>query len=407
MSEASAYESFSSVVSPLRESASSAITTLKVKPLEQLEDDIISLSQHINASEYQFLELIREFDIRQGWKSWLLNSSAEWLNFKCGMSLGTAREKVRVALALFDLPACSAAFAQGSLSYSKARALSRIANRHTEKDLLAFAEKATAAQVERQCQQLRNAQRRLSTRDANHAHNSRYLRRQVLDDGTMTISMQLTQEAGEMVMQAIAAAAATLAPATRSQTAAQATDAMGATEACASDEFFKRQADALVEVARGFLAGGSEANSSSADHYQVMVHVDEAALREQVPPCGCSDLPIESVRRLLCDTSMIPVTEDNQGIPLNVGRKQRVVSPPMKRALRGRDKCCRFPGCDHQQWLDAHHVKHWLDGGETSMANTLLLCGRHHRLLHEGGFSIHANHNDEWYFRSTAGKILQ
>ncbi|MDP5059591.1 MAG: hypothetical protein NWQ11_08975, partial [Pseudomonadales bacterium] len=66
------------------------------------------------------------------------------------------------------------------------------------------------------------------------------------------------------------------------------------------------------------------------------------------------------------------------GMPLNVGRKQRVVSPPMKRALRGRDKCCRFPGCD-----------------------------RHHRLFHEGGFSIQANHNDEWYFRNAAGKILQ
>ena len=389
MSEASAYESFSSVVSPLPESFSRASSGLKFKPLEQLEDDIISLSQHINASEYQFLELIREFDIRQGWKSWLFNSSAEWLNFKCGMSLGTAREKVRVAMALFDLPACSAAFAQGSLSYSKARALSRIANRHNEKDLLAFAEKATAAQVERQCQQLRNAQRRLSTRDANHAHNSRYLRRQILDDGTMTISMQLTQEAGELVMQAVAAALATLAPTSE------------------SDEFFKRQADALVEVARGFLAGGSEASSSSADHYQVMVHVDEAALKEQASPCGCSDYPIESVRRLLCDSSMIPVVEDHQGMPLNVGRKQRVVSPPMKRALRGRDRCCRFPGCDHQQWLDAHHVKHWIDGGETSMANTLLLCGRHHRLLHEGGFSIQANHNDEWYFRNAAGKILQ
>ena len=161
MSEASAYESFSSVVSPLPESFSRASSGLKFKPLEQLEDDIISLSQHINASEYQFLELIREFDIRQGWKSWLCNNSAEWLNFKCGMSLGTAREKVRVAMALFDLPACSAAFAQGSLSYSKARALSRIANRHNEKDLLAFAESATAAQVERQCQQLRNAQRRV------------------------------------------------------------------------------------------------------------------------------------------------------------------------------------------------------------------------------------------------------
>ncbi|MDP4597201.1 MAG: HNH endonuclease [Pseudomonadales bacterium] len=132
-------------------------------------------------------------------------------------------------------------------------------------------------------------------------------------------------------------------PATKGETA---------TEAGASDEFFKRQADALLEVARGFLAGGSEANSSSADHYQVMVHVDQAALRERASPCGCSDLPIESVRRLLCDTGMIPMVED------------------------------------HQQWLNAHHVKHWIDGGETSMANTLLLCGRHHRLLHEAWHEV-------------------
>jgi len=82
----------------------------------------------MNASEYEFLVLIREFDIRQGWKEWLFNNCAEWLNFKCGLSLGAAREKVRVANALFDLPLCSEAFAVGSLSYSKARALTRIAN---------------------------------------------------------------------------------------------------------------------------------------------------------------------------------------------------------------------------------------------------------------------------------------
>jgi hypothetical protein len=106
-------------------------SALSCRSLEQLESDIISLSEHINAAEYDFLVLIREFDIRQGWKAWLFNNCAEWLNFKCGMSLGTAREKVRVALALYDLPACSAAFSKGQLSYSKARALSRVASRHT------------------------------------------------------------------------------------------------------------------------------------------------------------------------------------------------------------------------------------------------------------------------------------
>jgi hypothetical protein len=101
--------------------------------------------------------LIREFDIRQGWKAWLFNNCAEWLNFKCGMSLGTAREKVRVALALYDLPQCSAAFAAGDLSYSNACALSRCANPRNESELLDYSLRATAAQVETHCHQLRNA----------------------------------------------------------------------------------------------------------------------------------------------------------------------------------------------------------------------------------------------------------
>jgi hypothetical protein len=78
----------------------------------------------------------------------------------------------------------------------------------------------------------------------------------------------------------------------------------------------------------------------------------------------------------------------------------------MKRALLGRDKCCRFPGCSHDKWLDAHHVMHWADGGDTGMDNTLLLCSTHHRLLHEGGFTIQKNFAGEWYFRNDDGKAL-
>ena len=101
---------------------------ISLRTLDQLQDEIIAVSQRMNAFEYEFLVLVREFDIRQGWKEWLFNNCAGWLNFKCGLSLGAAREKVRDANALFDLPLCSQAFAVGTLSYSKARALTRIAN---------------------------------------------------------------------------------------------------------------------------------------------------------------------------------------------------------------------------------------------------------------------------------------
>jgi hypothetical protein len=374
------------------------ISPITHRTLEQLEEELISFSERMNGWEYEYLVLIREFDIRHGWKALHFNNCAEWLNFRCGISVATAREKVRVANALFNLPRCSEAFAAGKLSYSKARALTRVANCRTEPELLEFAVFATASQVEDHCRQLRNAQRKISTQDANRAHKARYLSRSIHEDGSMTISIQLPRESADLVMKAIDIALALETKQEKEEF--QHTDEEGAS-------FFQKQADALVQVARGFLTGGAEKKSSTADHYQVMVHVDETALKSaDIDQGGKSDLPVESVRRIMCDASIVPISKDKDGDPLNVGRKQRVVSPPMKRALLGRDKSCRFPGCTHDHWLDAHHVAHWVDGGETSLANTLLLCRRHHRLLHEGGYTIDKNFEGDWKFKTANGKVI-
>ena len=361
------------------------------RSLDQLEEELISFSQRMNGFEYEFLVLIREFDIRQGWRAWKFNNCAEWLNFKCGITVGTAREKVRVARGLFDLPLCSEAFAAGKLSYSKARALTRVADCRTEPELLDFALYATASMVDDHCQQLRNAQRKESTKDANRAHAARYLSRTIHEDGSMTISIQLPKESADLVMKAIDIAA----------------DDSGNEQDSHTNEseesFFQKQADALVEVARGYLAGGSDKKSSTADHYQVMVHVDETALRNEGVK---SDLPIESMRRVMCDGSIIPIIKDASGNPLDVGRKHRVIPPAIRRALLARDKSCRFPGCSHDRWLTGHHVKHWVDGGETSLANTMLLCSKHHRLLHEGGYTIQRNFEGKWSFKTGNGKVI-
>ena len=153
--------------------AANPITSITRRSLDELETELISLSSHINAHEYEFLVLLREFDLRQGWKAYHFNHCPEWLNMKCGMAPGTAREKLRVANALFDLPQTSQAFKKGDLSYSKARYLSRIATPVTEEHLLDFALKATASQVERHCMELRNVQREVSTRHVNRLHETR------------------------------------------------------------------------------------------------------------------------------------------------------------------------------------------------------------------------------------------
>jgi hypothetical protein len=330
---------------------------------------------------------LREFDLRQGWKAYLFNHCSEWLSMKCGIEVTTGREKVRVARALFDLPLVSAAFEAGDLSYSKARSLTRVVTAHNEAEFLEFAQRATAQQVQQHCSRVHNGDSHASTRDANRQHDGRHLSRSINENGKMTISIELPIESGELVMKAIE----------------------GATVEGA-ESIFARQADALVEVAKDHLAGKSTKKSCSADHYQIMVHVDEKALRAEnasrdASECK-SDLPIETVRRLCCDGAIVPVTEDEDGNPLNVGRKHRIVQPALRRALHARDKCCTYPGCSHDKWLDGHHIEHWADGGETSLENTLLLCSKHHRLLHEGGFAIKKNYRGERYFETSQGHVV-
>jgi len=85
---------------------------------------------------------------------------------------------------------------------------------------------------------------------------------------------------------------------------------------------------------------------------------------------------------------VVPLIESDQGEPLNVGRKTRTISPALRRALNARDRGCRFPGCCNTRYLDAHHIQHWADGGETKPANLALMCRFHHRLVHEGRVRI-------------------
>jgi hypothetical protein len=166
-----------------------------------------------------------------------------------------------------------------------------------------------------------------------------------------------------------------------------------------------QQADALIAIAKAYLdhSGAGGERSSAADHYQVVVHVDDAALREQA---GRSDLPLDTLRRLTCDGSVVTVVEDALGNPLDVGRKQRTVSTALKRALHARDRGCSFPGCQRQRYLDAHHLQHWADGGDTSLDNLTLLCTHHHRLLHEGGFKIEREGDRALRFLRADGRAI-
>src|SRR4051794_22505520 len=342
-----------------------------IDSIDALDAAICQLATGINAQSYRFLTLVREFDDRFGWFKWSCRSCAEWLAWRCGLSVSAAREHVRMAHALRGLPAISAAFADGKLSYSKVRALTRAAHLHDEDLLLAYALQATATQVEERCRQIRNvapesadaAQRAWKRRSLSIWRNAA--------NGTLRITVELPIEDGEIVARAI-------------ERAVEEGDVAAGPE-LGEQSWYAQQADALVAVAKVYLEGSSSEPSATADHSQVVLHVDEQALRGGA---GRSDLPIDTIKRLTCDGSVITIVEDADGTPLDVGRKKRTVSTALKRALWARDRGCTFPGCGNKRYIDAHHVRHWADGGDTSADNLTLLCSYHHRLLHEGGFRI-------------------
>jgi hypothetical protein len=126
--------------------------------IDELDAQIGSLARTLNAETYRLLVLVRAFDERFGWAKWRFKCCAEWLAWRCGLSFSAAREKVRTAHALRELPAIAEAFAAGRLSYSKMRALTRVVERHDEQALLDYALGVSAAQVEERCREIRNAQ---------------------------------------------------------------------------------------------------------------------------------------------------------------------------------------------------------------------------------------------------------
>jgi hypothetical protein len=149
---------------------------------------------------------------------------------------------------------------------------------------------------------------------------------------------------------------------------------------------------------------------SSAERYQVVVHVTAETLADGEPgrselECGQRLAP-DTARRIACDGSLLRITDDAAGNPLDIGRKTRAVPPAMQRALRSRDGGCRFPGCTHDRFVDAHHIRHWANGGETSLDNLALLCRRHHRLVHEGGFDVKRIADGALRFTRPDGRVI-
>lgn len=346
-----------------------------------LESEIRGLSARVAAAMCRFLMAVAEYDRRRAWERWECRDMVAWLAWKCGISPVTAREYCRVAQGLQRFSLVRERFSLGALSYTQVRAICRAATPATEEMMVDLAAVSTGAQLER----ITRAFRRTATAAADEEKSrdaGRFLRFSYDEEGCLVGSFRLPAETGAVLAGAVERAVEV--------DAVKEADADGA-----RDPYLAVQADALVALV---AAGAAATNSEGADddsRYLVTVIAERAVLDgtesdHEPGECHIDDGPglsADTARRIACDATVTEITETPDGTILDVGRRTRVIGRRMRRALRRRDAHCRYPGCT-RRIVEAHHIRHWIEGGPTTLTNLVSLCARHHHRLHEGGYTI-------------------
>jgi hypothetical protein len=359
-----------------------------------IEEDFEELHRAVELLEAERLRRLAEIDRRRLYERDGHLSAASWLATRFKVAWGTAREQVRTAGSLEEMPVARDALARGDLSMSglrvlvSAREVDHDAFRGSEEQLVEAARIHSTNDLQRVAAYWRQAvEREHAIQGEEKLREQRRLHASVSLLGMVRVDGTLDPETGETLLTALGAV--------------MDADARNGSEDDRTPA--QRRADALGEVCRQWL-DGSDRPTVAGERPHVTVTVGTDALRgragvaspDGAAPQARSELdhvgPVspETARRLACDASLMRVVMDGRSEPLDVGRRTSTVPPAMRRAVIVRDRHCRFPGCDRPHtWCDAHHVVHWADGGATAVDNLLLLCRRHHRKVHErGGFRL-------------------
>ena len=360
----------------------SAIEELTTEPLSdvddaQLEADLVEMRRTVERLESEFVRRVAEVDRRASYSRDGILSTTAFLKHRCGMAASTARERVRVARALEDMPHTSAAFATGDLGYAKVRLLTTAVStdpatfRDHEESLVHAIAELTVRQARdvvdhwRQAAQPQDAAERAQAiwEQRNCGISSTFA-------GAVVLDATFDPVEGDIVATAIRSASAS--------------SDKGAARASRSTTPTQRRADALVEICRRYLDRGAPVAGGERPHINLTVDLETLEQRSG-RLCATTNGVIdpESARMLACDAKVSRIITKGRSEPLDVGRATRTIPAGIRRALNLRDGGCQHPDCDRPpEWCDAHHIIHWILGGPTALGNLRLLCRRHHRMAH-------------------------
>ena len=362
--------------------------TLIERPAAELEDAIGQLHALSAAVLSHLIEFVGAYDAKQAWADDEATSMTAWLAAKLGVTHDTAAGWVSVARALADLPCIGHAFAEGALAFDQVKQLVRFATPETDAALAEEASGYSAAQLRRMARR----HREIAREEDDEPHLLRRFRlRWDPDRRTLVMSGRLPAAEGAVIEKTLDELVKQAPP---------------NPETGWFEDVDTRRADALVE-----LCSRAIADEPDADRATVSVHVDGEVLDGSAGGSAEVEsgpaLSVDAAMRMACDSRWQLIVHGPDGLPVAMGRTTRQVPPRLMRQLRHRDGGCRFPGCGRKGWVAAHHVKHWARGGNTDLDNLLLLCGKHHRLVHEGGWSVDWNQDREPVFVRPDGRLYQ
>ena len=382
---------------------------------DELADEITTWAGRIAAAQARLLDLVAELDRRGLWFGPGLLSTAHWLSWRLGMGLTAAHERVRVARALGELPLTSEAFHGGRLSWTQVRAMTRVATPADEATYLECARHATGAQLEKLVRGVRRAQKLIE--DAADPERAAWQLRTRLaydDDGTLVLSIRMPAERGPAVIAALEEAMADL---DRQRTAASTTHDVepasaqpssaedgasaspsldaGVTDPDTTPVPRATHAEGLLHLCQSYL--GAIAEAQPARHRRgrarLRVHIDPLSGwsrlhdGELLPPGACT-APTGGGIPNPADSELRPLVAADLNRH-DLGRTRHDPSPALRELLGIIDgERCRFSGCTRGRRLHAHHVTPWAKEGSTDLANLVLLCARHHALVHAEGFQL-------------------
>lgn len=371
--------------------------SLEARRVEDLGSDVLSISRTMDRLEAERVRRLRRFEELGGPAKDGATSTTSWLRWKCRMSGPAAAERVEVARQLPQLAGTKAALETGEISFQHAAAVARSvtdvgidAVKHAEQDLLHAARDVDAGRFRHFTESLRHELDPKGALDAANAlHERRYLRVSQVSHGGFSVDGMLDREDGALLQKALNALE-------------------GPRKSSDKRSPGQRRADAFVELVTRQVRSGLPSAHGQRPHLVVTVVAPSAGETLRFGEIeGAGPIPAETVSRLSCDSSLTRITVDGGGRTLNVGRTSRAASAAIRRALIRRDRGCRFPGCDRKpEWTDAHHIREWHRGGETRLDNMVLLCGWHHRHVHEYGWSIRLLPSGEVEVRSPVSAAL-